>query len=271
MVGFTGLALAAAVSLVVVTGGAASTTQKVTEVGFAAPEKPTDYGWNQQGLIGAKRQGHGREGARRDTGDDRRRAEPTAACPAGRRPHHRARLRLQRSRADGRGGVRRSPSGTPRRAPPKKWLVSTSSRRRSRAHTSRVCSPRSSREPARSASSCRRRRELVQAVGWVLPGCCSVSKGVKFRYARIGQVVRRRRRRQARDAHGDRRRRRRRLRHGRRLVVRDDAGRGTAKPPPGRGRCGSSTSSATSGGSTRRRPAPRSCGLLTDLHAPSAP
>ena len=55
VVGFTGLALAAAVSLVVVTGGAASTTQKVTEVGFAAPEKPTDYGWNQQGLIGAKK------------------------------------------------------------------------------------------------------------------------------------------------------------------------------------------------------------------------
>ena len=38
-----------------VAGGAASTAQKVTEVGFAAPEKPTDYGWNQQGLVGAKK------------------------------------------------------------------------------------------------------------------------------------------------------------------------------------------------------------------------
>jgi basic membrane protein A len=52
--GLTGMALVAAVSLAVVAGGAAS-TQKVSEVGFAAPEKPTDYGWNQQGLIGAKK------------------------------------------------------------------------------------------------------------------------------------------------------------------------------------------------------------------------
>ena len=49
----TGVALVAAVTLVVVAG--AATTQKVTEVGFAAPEKPTDYGWNQQGLVGAKK------------------------------------------------------------------------------------------------------------------------------------------------------------------------------------------------------------------------
>ncbi|MET0937846.1 MAG: BMP family ABC transporter substrate-binding protein [Gaiellaceae bacterium] len=53
--GLAGAALVAAVSLVVVAGGAASTAQKVSQVGFAAPEKPTDYGWNQQGLVGAKK------------------------------------------------------------------------------------------------------------------------------------------------------------------------------------------------------------------------
>ena len=52
--GLTSLVLVAATALVVAAGGAAS-TQKVSEVGFAAPEKPTDYGWNQQGLIGAKK------------------------------------------------------------------------------------------------------------------------------------------------------------------------------------------------------------------------
>jgi basic membrane protein A and related proteins len=54
MVGLSGIALAAVIALVVVAGGAAG-TQKVSEVGFAAPEKPTDYGWNQQGLAGAKK------------------------------------------------------------------------------------------------------------------------------------------------------------------------------------------------------------------------
>jgi basic membrane protein A and related proteins len=52
--GVTGVVLVAATALVVVAGGAAS-AQKVSEVGFAAPEKPTDYGWNQQGLIGARK------------------------------------------------------------------------------------------------------------------------------------------------------------------------------------------------------------------------
>ncbi len=52
--GLTGMVLVAATALVVVAGGAAS-GQKVSEVGFAAPEKPTDYGWNQQGLAGAKK------------------------------------------------------------------------------------------------------------------------------------------------------------------------------------------------------------------------
>jgi basic membrane protein A and related proteins len=47
--------LAAATALVVVAGGGAASGQKVTEVGFAAPEKPTDYGWNQQGLLGARK------------------------------------------------------------------------------------------------------------------------------------------------------------------------------------------------------------------------
>jgi simple sugar transport system substrate-binding protein len=50
-----GLALVAATALVVVAAGGATSTQKVAQVGFAAPEKPTDYGWNQQGLIGAKK------------------------------------------------------------------------------------------------------------------------------------------------------------------------------------------------------------------------
>jgi basic membrane protein A and related proteins len=47
--------LVAATALVVVAGGGAASGQKVTEVGFAAPEKPTDYGWNQQGLLGARK------------------------------------------------------------------------------------------------------------------------------------------------------------------------------------------------------------------------
>jgi basic membrane protein A len=53
--GVTGLVLVAVTALVVVAGGAASPAAKVTEVGFAAPEKPTDYGWNQQGFLGAKK------------------------------------------------------------------------------------------------------------------------------------------------------------------------------------------------------------------------
>jgi basic membrane protein A and related proteins len=53
--GALGFLLVAATALVVVAGGAASAEQKVAQVGFAAPEKPTDYGWNQQGLLGAKK------------------------------------------------------------------------------------------------------------------------------------------------------------------------------------------------------------------------
>ena len=52
--GLAGFLLVAAAALVVVAGGAAS-AQKVVKVGFASPEKPTDYGWNQQGYIGAKK------------------------------------------------------------------------------------------------------------------------------------------------------------------------------------------------------------------------
>jgi basic membrane protein A and related proteins len=52
--GVAGFLLVAVAALVVVAGGAASAQQKVTSVGFAAPEKPTDYGWNQQGFLGAK-------------------------------------------------------------------------------------------------------------------------------------------------------------------------------------------------------------------------
>ncbi len=52
--GVAGFLLVAVAALVVVAGGAAS-AQKVTSVGFAAPEKPTDYGWNQQGFVGAKK------------------------------------------------------------------------------------------------------------------------------------------------------------------------------------------------------------------------
>ena len=52
--GVAGFLLVAVAALVVVAGGAAS-AQKVTSVGFAAPEKPTDYGWNQQGFVGAEK------------------------------------------------------------------------------------------------------------------------------------------------------------------------------------------------------------------------
>ena len=52
--GAAGFLLVAVAALVVVAGGAAS-PQKVAEVGFAAPEKPNDYGWNQQGFVGAKK------------------------------------------------------------------------------------------------------------------------------------------------------------------------------------------------------------------------
>ncbi len=48
------LLLVAVAALVVVAGGAAS-AQQVAEVGFASPEKPNDYGWNQQGFVGAKK------------------------------------------------------------------------------------------------------------------------------------------------------------------------------------------------------------------------
>lgn len=52
--GASGFLLVAVTALVVVAGGAAS-TEKVTKVGFAAPEKPNDFGWNQQGFAGAKK------------------------------------------------------------------------------------------------------------------------------------------------------------------------------------------------------------------------
>jgi simple sugar transport system substrate-binding protein len=47
-----GFILVVASALVVVAGGGAS-AREVTTVGFAAPEKPNDYGWNQQGHLGA--------------------------------------------------------------------------------------------------------------------------------------------------------------------------------------------------------------------------
>src|SRR5215210_1242557 len=53
-VGGSGFLLGVVAALVVVAGGAASPA-KVSEAGFAAPEKPTDYGWNQQGFAGAKK------------------------------------------------------------------------------------------------------------------------------------------------------------------------------------------------------------------------
>ena len=52
--GVASLVLVAAAALVLVAGGAAS-PQKVSKVGFAAPEKANDYGWNQQGFAGAKK------------------------------------------------------------------------------------------------------------------------------------------------------------------------------------------------------------------------
>lgn len=52
--GASGFLLVAVTALVVVAGGAAS-VEKVAKVGFAAPEKPNDFGWNQQGFAGAKK------------------------------------------------------------------------------------------------------------------------------------------------------------------------------------------------------------------------
>lgn len=52
--GAAGFLLVAVTALVVVAGGAGS-AEKVAEVGFAAPEKPNDFGWNQQGFVGAKK------------------------------------------------------------------------------------------------------------------------------------------------------------------------------------------------------------------------
>jgi basic membrane protein A and related proteins len=49
-----GFLLVVVAALVVVAGGAAETS-KVGQVGFASPEKPNDYGWNQQGYLGAKK------------------------------------------------------------------------------------------------------------------------------------------------------------------------------------------------------------------------
>ena len=46
--------LAAVAALVVATSGGAHIPGSVTKVGFASPEKPNDYGWNQQGYIGAR-------------------------------------------------------------------------------------------------------------------------------------------------------------------------------------------------------------------------
>ena len=55
MSGLAGFLLIAVAALVVVAGRRSEVRSKVTKVGFASPEKPTDYGWNQQGFIGAKK------------------------------------------------------------------------------------------------------------------------------------------------------------------------------------------------------------------------
>lgn len=48
------VALAAVGALVIAAGVGATSSAKVATVGFAAPEKPNDYGWNQQGYLGAQ-------------------------------------------------------------------------------------------------------------------------------------------------------------------------------------------------------------------------
>jgi simple sugar transport system substrate-binding protein len=48
-------ALAPVAALVVVAGVGAAGTAEVTKIGYASPEKPNDYGWNQQGYLGAKK------------------------------------------------------------------------------------------------------------------------------------------------------------------------------------------------------------------------
>ncbi len=46
--------VAVVMSLVVATTVGAEPNAQVRKVGYASPEKPTDFGWNQQGFIGAK-------------------------------------------------------------------------------------------------------------------------------------------------------------------------------------------------------------------------
>jgi basic membrane protein A len=49
------VALAGLATLVVAAGVGASTQARVTKIGYASPEKPNDYGWNQQGYEAARK------------------------------------------------------------------------------------------------------------------------------------------------------------------------------------------------------------------------
>ena len=176
--GIAGFALVATAALVVVAGGAAS-ANKVTQVGFASPEKPTDYGWNQQGFIGAKKAA-ALNGATVIDADGRglRRTQPrrSGVSRSGSRLDHRARVAAttpprRRSRSELKVPV------IVWDAKPERW---------SRRGSSRTCVTRGAggRVPRRCArGACSRRRatlgivvsasddELVQAGGRLLPGC----------------------------------------------------------------------------------------------------
>ena len=53
-VGWLTAVLLVVVGALVATTVSAAPAKKVTKVGFASPEKPNDYGWNQQGFTGAQ-------------------------------------------------------------------------------------------------------------------------------------------------------------------------------------------------------------------------
>ena len=275
----TGVALVAAVSLVVVAGGAAS-TQKVTEVGFAAPEKPTDYGWNQQGLVGAKK-------AAEATG-----AKVIDATGSG---YDNVEPNLRRLAQQGADLIIAHASGYNSAAPAvgqefnvpvvvwdakasavKKGLVSNVlTRAQQGAYLAGVLAALTTKTGTLGIVVSASDENWFKQSGGYCQGARSVNKSgeVQVRAHRPGRL-RRRRGWQAHHASRDRRRRGRRLRHGRRLVVRDDAGRRDGEGASrARRRSGSSTSSATSGRSTRRACCSRrSCGTSRrSTRAPSGP
>jgi simple sugar transport system substrate-binding protein len=187
----TGVALVAAVSLVVVAGGAAS-TQKVTKVGFASPEKPTDYGWNQQGYIGAKKAAAANGAAVLDaTGSGYENVEPN----------------LKRLAQRGAGLIIAHASGYNTAAPTiaqqynvpvvvwdnpkavKKGLVSNvSTHAQEGAYLGGVLAAVMTKTGTLGIVVSAADPNWYKQSGGYCQGARSVNKGVKFKYARIGQA-----------------------------------------------------------------------------------